>query len=228
MEKFSKKPEFIQKLFNSISKDYNKLNDIMSFGAHRLIKKNILKNANLLPAAKILDLCTGTGDIAGFLQKKYPDADITGVDFSEKMLQIARQRYPSIEFLTADCMQLPFEDERFALCIISFGLRNIEDMNQALKEIYRVLKKGGTFINLDLGKPNWFLNIFARPLFYLWVSLLGRAFHGNSTPYEYLAASNEDFPSQFELAKIYKEIGFEDIKNTDYLFGQIASQKAIK
>lgn len=228
MEKFSKKPEFIQKLFNSISGDYDRLNDIMSFGMHKYIKNDVVNCLNPPENARILDLCAGTGDISGILSKKYPDADITGVDFSEKMLEIARQRYPEIRFLSADCMQLPFEDEQFDLCIISFGLRNIENMSKALKEIYRVLKKGGTFVNLDLGKPSGFLNVLVRPLFYFWVSLNGRVFHGNSTPYEYLAVSNEDFPSQVGLAKIYKEIGFVNVKNKDYLLGQIASQRAQK
>jgi len=224
METFSKKPAFIMNLFNLISKDYDKLNDIMSFGLHKSIKKDAIKNLKLDQSAKILDLCTGTGDLAGILQKTYTDCKIIGMDFSENMLKIAKEKYPNIEFIEADCTQLPFEDELFDLCVISFGLRNTEDISKALQEIHRVLKKDGYFINIDLGKPNKFLDIFCKPYMYLWVSFVGKLFHGDGMPYKYLAVSNEDFPSQSELVKIFKEIGFSDVKNKNYLLGQIASQ----
>lgn len=227
MQTFSKKPEFIKNLFNSISANYDKLNDIMSFGLHRKIKKNIINQCQLtshVSRLTFLDLCTGTGDLAGLLKEKYPQSKITGVDFSANMLELAREKHSDIEFIEANCSQLPFEDESFDLCIISFGLRNVENIEKVLKEIYRVLKKDGLFINLDLGKPNKFFNLFLKPYMYLWVSLLGKLFHGDETPYKYLAVSNETFPSPKELVKIYQEIGFKNIKNKIYMFGQIASQ----
>ncbi|MEI8378309.1 MAG: ubiquinone/menaquinone biosynthesis methyltransferase [bacterium] len=224
METFSKKPEFIKNLFNLISNDYDRLNDIMSFGLHKTVKKDAIKNLKLNQNAKILDLCTGTGDLAGLLKKDYPKAQITGVDFSANMLEIAKEKHSAIEFVEADCTQLPFQDEQFDLCVISFGLRNTENIQKTLAEIYRVLKNDGYFINIDLGKPNKFLNIFFKPYMYLWVSFVGRLFHGDGMPYKYLAASNEDFPSQNQLVKIFKEISFSDVKNKNYLLGQIASQ----
>lgn len=224
MEEFNKNQEFIKNLFNSISKNYDKLNDIMSFGLHRKIKKDLFKQLNLKPDLRILDLCTGTGDIAHILKEKYPDSTIIGVDFSEKMLEIARKKHANIEFIQSDVTHLPFEDESFDLCTISFGLRNIEDIQKALEEIYRVLKKGGIFINLDLGKPNKFFNFFLKPYMYLWVAFLGKIFNGDETPYKYLAVSNETFPSPAELIKIYEKIGFSNIKVKNYLFGQISAQ----
>lgn len=232
MQKFSKNSYFIKDLFNSISVNYDKLNDIMSFGLHKKIKKDIIRQTRLFTIHRspltCLDLCTGTGDLAGLLKEKYHEVQIIGVDFSEKMLEIARKKHPDIEFLEADCTKLPFNNESFDLCVISFGLRNIEEMEKALKEIYRVLKPGGIFINIDLGKPNKFFNIFLRPYMYLWISFVGKIFHGDQTPYRYLAESNEYFPSQKELVEIYKNIGFHDIKNKNYLFGQIASQQSKK
>lgn len=262
MQTFSKNPEFIKKLFNSISNNYDKLNDIMTFGLHRRIKKDVIKRARRQEGKKagtlftslnsaspaptgslaspelsgslchispliVLDLCTGTGDMANLLKEKYPNAQITGIDFSSEMLKIAKAKWgksPDIEFLEADCSQLPFESESFDLCIISFGLRNVENIEKVLREIYRVLKRDGIFINLDLGKPNKFFNLFLKPYMYIWVSLLGKLFHGDETPYKYLAASNEDFPSPKELVEMYQKIGFSDVKNKNYLFGQIASQ----
>lgn len=226
MEKFSKKPEKIKKLFNDLSRSYDKLNDIMSFGLHRIIKKDLINRVkkSLPEAQNILDLCTGTGDLAAILKKKYPQSKIVGVDFSEKMLEIARKKHSGIEFLQGDCTKLPFENEQYDLCVISFGLRNIEDIKKALNEIYRVLKPGGYFVNIDLGKPNKFFNIFLKPYMYFWIVLMGKIFHGDEMPYKYLTKSNEEFYSQKELVNIYAEMDFSEIKNKDYLFGQIASQ----
>lgn len=228
MEKFSKKPQFIQGLFNQISQDYDKLNDIMSFGGHLRIKKSSLQGLNLPDGAKVLDLCTGTGDIAGLLHELYPSAQIIGVDFSQNMLEIARKKHPSLDFRHGDASELPFEDVEFDLCVISFGLRNTEDLRKVLGEIYRVLKTGGTFVNIDLGKPTFAVNLFIRPALYLWTQLVGTFFHGDKEPYRYLAVSNEDFPSQRELVRIYEEIGFRDAQNRDFMFGQIASQRCKK
>lgn len=221
---FSKTPKKIKDMFDLIADDYDKLNNLMTFGLHKKIKNDVIKGIELAFDAKILDLCTGTGDLANMLKVKYPKADVIGVDFSKNMLEIARKRYPNIEFIEADCTQLPFEDGSFDLCVISFGLRNIREMEKAAAEIYRVLKKGGIFINLDLGKPKRFLNLVLKPYMYLWVALLGKIFHGDETPYKYLAVSNETFPSQGELVKIFQKIGFLEVKNKNYLFEQIASQ----
>jgi len=228
MEKFSKKPEFIQGLFNKISRDYDKLNDIMSFGQHLSIKKSALRGLDLQKGAKVLDLCTGTGDIAGILSDFYPDTKIVGVDFSEKMLEIARAKHPSLDFRHGDASELPFGDSEFDLCVISFGLRNTENLNRVLGEIFRVLNPEGIFINIDLGKAPFGLNLILRPILHLWTALVGGFFHGDKQPYRYLAESNEDFPSQRELVKIFEQIGFLDVQNKDFLFGQIASQKCKK
>ena len=257
---FSKEPEFIKDLFNSISENYDKLNDIMSFGLHKKIKRDVINQIENQFSIfhfpfSILDLCTGTGDLAAILKEKYPEAKIIGIDFSPQMLEIARQKhnsipsplvgegeflgedtslrnscegYNNIDFLEADCTNLPFEDESFDLCTISFGLRNIEDMEKALQEIHRVLKKGGIFVNLDLGKPNKFFNLFLKPYMYVWVAFLGKVFHKDETPYKYLAASNETFPAPAELIKIYEKIGFSNVKSKNYLFGQIAAQISLK
>lgn len=227
-KKVNKEPEFIKGMFNSISANYDKLNDIMTFGMHKKIKLDVINQIGDYKPRNILDLCTGTGDLAGILKRKYPEAQVIGVDFSPQMLEIARQKHPCIEFVEADCTNLPFQDESFDLCVISFGLRNIEDMNKAISEIYRVLRPYGIFINIDLGKPDKFVNFFLKPYLYFWVALMGKFFHGDETPYKYLAQSNETFPSQGELIEIYKNIGFSKTKNKDYVFGQIAAQISIK
>lgn len=222
-----KNPETIKEMFNSISKDYDKLNDIISLGLHKKIKNDAIK-ISLSPNAKILDLCTGTGDLAGLLKNKYPESEVIGVDFSQNMLKIAKEKYHNVNFIEADCTQLPFQDESFDLCVISFGLRNIENLQKALEEINRILKPGGIFINIDLGKPQKPFKSVMKIYMYIWVAILGKIFHGDETPYKYLAESNENFPSQGELLEIYKKIGFKNCKNKNYALGQIARQICCK
>lgn len=222
------KSEFVRKLFDNISNNYDKLNNIMTFGLHNLIKKDVFENLSIKEPKKILDLCTGTGDIAFILHKKYPTAEIVGMDFSQKMLEIAKKKHQSINFVQGNCMGLPFEGESFDACTISFGLRNVENIEKVVDEIHRVLKKGGVFVNLDLGKPNKFFNFFLKPYMYIWVAFLGKVFHGDETPYRYLAESNEDFPSPEKLVKIYEKAGFKELKKKDYLFGQISMQRGVK
>lgn len=227
MKNFSKNAHFIKNLFNSISTNYDKLNDIMSFGLHRRIKNQVINkipfNIHYSPST-ILDLCCGTGDITALLKENFSKATVTGIDFSPEMLKVASKKHSSINFLKADCNNLPFEDSTFDICTISFGLRNVEDIEKVLKEIYRVLKPDGIFINLDLGKPNKFFNLFLKPYMYIWVAILGKIFHGDETPYKYLAESNETFPSPKELLNIYGKTGFSNCTNQNFLFGQIAAQ----
>lgn len=222
------KSEFVRNLFDNISNNYDKLNNIMTFGLHNLIKKDVFEKLSIKEPKKILDLCTGTGDIAFILHKKYPTAEVIGMDFSQKMLDIAQKKHQGINFVQGNCMELPFEGESFDVCTISFGLRNVENIEKVVDEIHRVLKKGGVFVNLDLGKPNKFFNFFLKPYMYIWVAFLGKVFHGDETPYRYLAESNEDFPSPEKLVKIYEKTGFKEVKKKDYLFGQISMQKGVK
>lgn len=221
-----KNPKDIKKMFNSIAYNYDKLNNIITLWQNIKMKHKVVKNLKYLnkDKAKILDLCTGTGDIAGIINNTYPQFEVIGVDFSEKMLEKAREKYPYINFTEADCTELPFPNDTFDACIISFGLRNIQNMGKALSEIKRVLKSGGIFINLDLGKPNFLFNILLKPYMYIFVAIAGKIFNGEDTPYRYLAKSNETFPSPKELLKLFMINGFEKIKTKGYLFGQVGLQ----
>ena len=218
--KADKNPEIISKLFDDISLDYDKNNDIISLGTHKFIKKTALRELHLQDKNKILDMCCGTGDIAGLLLHYNKTLEITGVDFSEKMLDIAKNKYgQKINFKFADVTDLPFLDNEFDIITIFFGLRNVQNRDKAIKEGYRVLKTGGEFLHLDFGIKNIFSKIFDVILGISTALMLK-----NKESYEYLAKSKEEFPQPNELIREFTKEGFILKKRNDYLFGIISMQ----
>lgn len=226
------KKEFVHQMFDNIAKNYDMMNYIITFGQNISIKKQMIKNVQLKPDMQILDVCTGTGDIAVYIAKYLGKSiNVTGIDFSGNMLAIARKKaknLDNIKFIQGDALDLPFDDDFFDACFIGYGLRNLSDLKKGILEMKRVTKKDGYIINLDLGKPKGILNLLCRLYFFNIVPLLGKAFHGDFTPYTYLPKSNEYFPNQEELVKIFKELGFSEVKNYDFMFGAIAQQIAKK
>lgn len=192
----SKKPEKIKEMFNQIAKVYDFNNNLMSFGQHVRIKKQAVKYLKLHNAT-VLDLCTGTGDIAGFIDNS---CNVTGLDFSSNMLELAQKKYPWVNFIEGDCTNLPFEDNSFDAVTISFGLRNIENYDKALDEIYRVLKPNGLFMHLDFGKKN----ILGDILFDIVIPPLVKIFYKNNLPYEYLVKSKQLFFNEKALIELFE------------------------
>lgn len=211
----NKNPQKIKKMFDDLSQIYDKANNIISLGTHNLVKKSAINNFNF--SGKVLDLCTGTGDIAELLKNK---CDIIGVDFSEKMLEIAKRKHPDIKFIQADCTKLPFEDNSFDAVTISFGLRNIENYDLALDEIYRVLKPNGKFFHLDFGKKN----IIADLIFDLFVPIVTKLFYNENKPYQYLVKSKQLFLNKNSLIKLFNKHKFRLIKEKSFIFGIISCQ----
>lgn len=228
-----KKSVLVHRMFDNLAQKYDRMNNIITCGLLNHIKKRAIGNIPIKHDAKILDICTGTGDIALFIAKHFAkDADITGVDFSQNMLDIAvkkAENLKNIKFMRADALNLPFEDDSFDISIISFGLRNLENLRKGLMEMKRVTRQGGYIVNLDLGKPKGLVNKVFRLYFFNFVPLLGRLFYRKSgdNPYRYLPESSDTFPSQEELVKIFKELGFSEVRNYNFICGAIAQQIGI-
>ncbi len=222
----------IQSLFNKISSNYDTLNDFMSFGLHKKIKKQAIEYAfqklGYTPE-KILDVCTGTGDIANKCQELQPQATIIGIDFSANMLEIAKQNaHKDITFIEKDVTQIgdeaPLEKASFDAIFISFGLRNLPDIDAFMQDIKQYLKPNGVLSILDVGKPVWYMRPYFALHYSVIIPLLAKIMNKDVEPYKYLAYSSEKYPSQESLCKKLLSHGYAQVETKDYSFGVIAQQ----
>ena len=215
--KLDKSPEKIQTMFNTISAGYDFMNNIISGGTHFIIKSDCIKHLGIKPNQKVLDLCCGTGDLT-YIIKKYT-SDVIGLDFSCRMLDIARSKVKDTEFIQGDATALPFSDNTFDIVTMGFGLRNIQNAEKSVEEIYRILKPNGLFMHLDFGEKkilNW--------LFENTVPYLAKIFSCNSNAYSYLIDSKREFLPPNELVKDFESKGFLFKKRLDYMFNVISCQ----
>lgn len=191
--------KLIKNMFDNLSKDYEFMNNIISFGTHKLIKKIAIKTLKIEPHSKVLDLCCGTGDIGAIIKKLEPSCDVIGVDFSEQMLEIARRKNPNITYWLANATDLKFEKNSFDYIVMGFGLRNIPEKNKAIEQIYKTLKINGSFLHLDFGKQNLYSKIYDNIILFL-----SKIFIKNSKPYKYLVLSKRNFMEPDELIELFK------------------------
>ena len=198
--------EKVQQIFSSVSKGYDLANRILSLGLDQLWRRQLVRQAiphlPLEQPAAILDVATGTGDLAMAFRKELgAGARIIGADFSPAMLDVARSKDASIQWQTADALQLPFADSSFDLATISFGLRNVTDTAQAVRELHRVVRPGGIVLILEFGNPGRsmvgrFINLINR----IWLRTIGGAITGSGWAYQYLSETSEAFPGANALA----------------------------
>ena len=218
---FNKDPKSVQAMFNLIADKYDFLNDAMSLGTHNSIKYQSIKNLDIKSRDRVIDICCGTGDLARIIKQIEPDADVTGIDFSEKMLEIAlsKNKNNQIEYLQGDVTNLPYPDNTFDFAVMGFGLRNIQNTEKAVEEVYRILKPGGYFMHLDFGKHN-----FLSKIFDITTPILSRIFTKNYSAYSYLIKSKQIFLEPEDLIKDFESKRFKLKKREDFLSGVISSQ----
>lgn len=223
------KAVYVQQQFERIAKRYDLTNDIISLGMHRLWKAQAIDCLQPTPNGSYLDVCCGTGDLALLLAKRLgPAAQVTGLDFSGNMLDCARQRLAKqaishCKFVQGDAQNLPFADNTFDGAVISFGLRNLSDLPQGLKEMARVVKPGRQVVNLDLGHPT--LPLFA-PLFLTYfrhiVPIIGDLLQQDRAAYTYLPESLHSYPRPEVISQLFAQAGLINIKHHSLALGSVA------
>jgi len=216
----------VNHLFAAIATRYDFINDLQSFGLHRGWKNRLVRMAAVQPGCRALDVCCGTGDIAERLARS--GAQVIGLDFSEPMLAVARQRNPkppgaaeaNPQFLQGDAMQLPFETSSFDIVTVGYGLRNLASWQAGLSELLRVARPGGRVLVLDFGKPD---NALWRWLYFtylrLFVPVLGLVFCGSASAYAYILESLKHYPAQNGVAASMRELGMQNIRVVNLLGG---------
>lgn len=225
----------VERMFDEIAGNYDALNHTLSMGIDRFWrKKGILALQDIHPR-KILDIATGTGDLAIEACRRLQPETILGIDISEKMMQIGRQKVAGaglsgkITFERQDSTALTLEDNRFDAAMVAFGIRNFENLDKGLQEILRVLKPGGKLMILELSSPERFP---MKQLYTLYSKLIipgiGRLVSKNEAAYHYLPKSISVFPQGKTMDDILQKNGFREVKHTFYTFGICAMYLATK
>ncbi len=216
----------VTKVFKDVFDKYDLMNDLMSLGIHRLWKKKFIQCLNPQPNTKLIDVASGTGDIAElYLNKIHLKGHVCCVDENQSMLDLNKKKFKkdnNIKWFCANAEKLPFKKNYFDYYTISFGIRNVDSIDNALKEAYRVLKPGGRFLCLEFSKvKNKILNKFYKT-YSDSIPTIGRLVVGKSEPYEYLIDSIEKFYNQDEFYQKIKKHNFINISYKN-LNGGIAS-----
>ena len=210
------KSKLVNSVFSKVYKKYDFMNDIMSFGIHRVWKEKFIDWMNPSKNSNLIDVASGTGDIAKLILKKYGNfSKITCVEPNEKMFKEGKNNlrdFKNINWIKSIAEALPVDDNTFDFYSISYGIRNVSDINKALKEAYRVLKPGGRFMCLEFSKvENELLNLIYKG-YSKSFPLIGKFVVGTSKPYEYLINSIENFYNQKQLSKLLTDNGFENVE----------------
>jgi len=229
----------VNELFTRIAPRYDLINDLQSFGLHRVWKRRLIDLAQPKPNERALDLCCGTGDLTFALARR--GARAVGLDFTARMLEVAIERkhnqtHPDMAtgnqssasfstgtipyFVQGDALVTPFPDESFDIVTVAYGLRNLSDSTAGLREMQRVAKPGARLLVLDFGKPD---NVVWRKVYFaylkVFVPVLGRIFCGSASAYAYILESLKHYPAQRGVAAQMEGIGLANIRIVNLLGG---------
>lgn len=232
----------VEQMFDSIASAYDFMNTAMTFGLHKSWRSRAIKSAtrNLSSEAplSILDLATGTGDLAFYLHGRFPNAKITGIDLSEGMLQVAKRKLSTmsdaakerIKFQQGDCLDLKgIEDNSQDLITIAYGVRNFEHLRKGMKEMARVLKPGGVICIIELSQPR---TPHLRFLYKLYsnhiIPVIGKMVSHDTRAYSYLPESIAAAPQRGDMTQIMKDCGFLNPNWRSMTFGSVTYYTASK
>ena len=206
--------DLVKRVFDSVFDKYDLMNDVMSLGAHRLWKKELIKMINPINGQKLIDVACGTGDIGKLYSLASNDSsEVLSIDPNKKMIEEGKKKlknFNNIKWKISSAEKLYVPDNYYDFYTISFGLRNTKNINKSISEAYRVLKKGGRFFCLEFSK------VQNSNLHYLYknyskiIPLVGKLIVGDSKPYEYLVSSIDEFLNQVQLIDLMKNNKFEN------------------
>ena len=231
----SRKKQRVGEMFDDIAPTYDALNHFLSLGIDRGWRRKVVKMAARCHPRAILDVATGTGDLALALVRRIPSARVTGVDISENMLAQGREKVnrrglkEKIVMQSGDAEALEFETETFDCVTVAFGVRNFGDIPVGLREMYRVLRPGGRCLVLEFSEPTapvfgWIYSFY----FHRVLPWMGRLVSRNRTAYSYLPRSVDEFPLPERFSEMLKEAGFAGVRTEKLTFGVAYIYEAIK
>ncbi|EJL40924.1 demethylmenaquinone methyltransferase [Brevibacillus agri] len=214
------KAKYVHSVFESIASDYDKMNNVISFGSHLAWRNYTMKQMNIKPGDSALDVACGTADWTIALAKAVgKDGRVVGLDFSQNMLDVGAYKVANagvgntVKLVNADAMNLPYEDNTFDFATIGFALRNVPDVQQVLNEMARVVKPGGKVVSLEVSKPPF---IPYRKLFYLYfykiLPLIAKMTVNKYEEYAWLPHSLTNFPDSRELAGMFQQAGLAPVQ----------------
>jgi demethylmenaquinone methyltransferase / 2-methoxy-6-polyprenyl-1,4-benzoquinol methylase len=201
-------PDAVRQMFDGIVPIYDVMNRVMTAGLDQVWRRRAAE-AVVGPGGRVLDACCGTGDLARACARV--GGRVTGLDFSERMLERARRKAPEIEWVHGDLLALPFAEAAFDAATVGFGVRNVADLEAGFRELRRVLRPGGRLACLEITRPQGVLSPFFRVWFDGVVPVLGKVLPGGEA-YTYLPASVRRFPGPRELAALLDRAGFTEIR----------------
>ena len=210
------KNKLVNSVFSQVYKKYDLMNDIMSLGVHRVWKEKFMDWMNPQPNTKLIDVASGTGDIANlFFTRSDGTGEVICVEPNKEMLsrgKIKLKKYKSVKWINSSAESIPIEGNTFDYYSISYGIRNVSDINKVLNEAFRVLKPGGRFMCLEFSKiDNEILN-FLYKQYSKTIPYIGKFIVGSDKPYKYLIDSIDKFYNQKELLKLIKNNGFSNVE----------------
>ncbi|TCT25579.1 2-octaprenyl-6-methoxy-1,4-benzoquinone methylase /demethylmenaquinone methyltransferase [Melghiribacillus thermohalophilus] len=235
MSSKTSKSERVHSVFEKIYNRYDVMNSIISFQRHKAWRKDVMKRMNVQNGARALDVCCGTGDwTISLANAAGKDGEVIGLDFSQNMLSVGEEKIKelnlsNVSFIHGDAMALPFQDNTFDYVTIGFGLRNVPDYMQVLREMTRVVKPGGKVVCLETSQPT--IPVF-RQLYYLYfkyiMPLFGKLFAKSYEEYAWLHESAKDFPDRMTLKNMFQEAGLTSVQVKSYTGGVAAMHMGTK
>lgn len=232
----NEKAQYVHSVFESIADEYDKMNNVISFGSHVSWRNYTMKQMNIKPGQKALDVACGTGDWTIALAEAVgKDGSVVGLDFSQNMLDVGAYKVSQkgvghiVELVNGDAMKLPYEDNTFDFATIGFALRNVPDIQTVINEMTRVVKPGGKVVSLEVSKPPF---IPYRKLFYFYfyniLPLVAKWTVNKYEQYAWLPKSLTNFPDSRELARMFQEAGLDPVQVKLFMGGVAALHIGIK